>query len=241
MTLLELLIATLLTAILLLGIVQFASAAGAARQLQDNQSQLQDQARNVSRLIGDAISEAGFDPAPWNAAYALDDVFAGSTDAVSTRGDRLVVRSWSDRNCFDNLNGVAAADGRPAFYLRESAFDLNTEGQLTRSCRYGPSASDLTTQVRRQGKVPGVEGFQLLFGIDADGDGNAERWARAGDWAAPGQVLGVRVGLLLRGADPVAEPASVDHHVLDSVSSAPADGHLRLPLEFTVAVRGRTG
>ena len=90
-------------------------------------------------------------------------------------------------------------------------------------------------------RMPGVDGFQLLFGIDGDDDGNAERWVRAGGWAHPARVLGVRLGLLLRGADPVAERTSLDHTVLDRLITSPADGHLRLPVEFTIAVRGQTG
>ncbi|MEJ2385683.1 MAG: PilW family protein [Xanthomonadales bacterium] len=241
MTLLELLVAVSITAILLLGLVRFATAAGLARQLQDSQSQLQDQARVAFRMLADAIAEAGFDPAPWRSTHSLDGAFTGSADAVTTRGDRLVVRTWSDRNCFDNLNPVTGVAGRPAFFLRESAFDLSAAGQLTRSCRYGPTAGELTTQVRRQGKVPGIDSFQLLFGIDGDGDGNADRWVHAGEWDDPGAVLGVRVGLLLRGAEPVVEPVARGHAILDQRLTAPADGHLRLPLEFTAAVRGRTG
>ena len=241
LTLLELLVAVSLTAILLLGLVRFATAAGASRQLQDSHARLQDQARMVFRMLGDAIGESGFAPAPWNPAYTLEDVFADSADDVSARGDRLVVRTWSDRNCFDKLNPADGADGRPAFYLRESAFDLNDSGQLTRRCRYGPSAAELTTQVRRQGMVPGVDGFQLLFAIDADGDGNAERWGHAGAWGDSGQVLGISVGLLLRGVEPVVEPVRTTYPVLDRLLTPPADGRLRLPLEFTTAVRGRTG
>ena len=240
MTLLELMIAMLLTSLLLLGLVRFATAAGLSRQLQDSQARQQDQARTVFRLLGEVIGEAGFDPAPWSSAYPLEDAFAGSTDAVSARSDRLVVRTWSDRNCFDHLNPVSGADGRPAFHLRESSFDLSDGGQLARSCRYGPSAANLTTQVRRQGQIPGVDAFQVLFGIDADGDGNVERWLRAGEWEDPRHVLGVRVGLLLRGADPVTAPAVADHAVLDQRIAAPADGRLRLALEFTAAVRGRS-
>lgn len=241
LSLLELLVAMAFTAILLLGLVQFAAAAGMSRQLQDSQAQLQDQARSVFRMLGGAVGEAGFHPRPWNPAYPLEGVFSGSASNVSIHGDRLVVRTWSDRNCFGNLNAVREADGRPAFHLRESAYDLNDAGQLTRSCRYGPTAAELTTQVRRQGKVPGVDGFRLLFGIDSDRDGNAERWVRAGDWSDSRHVLGVRVGLLLRSADPVADPVATQYSVLDRVYNPPADGHLRLVLEFTAAIRGRTG
>ena len=122
-SLMELLIAMLLTAVLLLGLVQFATAAGASRRLQDSQSRLQDQARTAVRLLGDAVGEAGFDPAPWSGEYALDDAFAGSADDISSLSDRLVVRGWSDRNCFDNRNPDLDPEGEPLFYIRESMFD----------------------------------------------------------------------------------------------------------------------
>jgi type II secretory pathway pseudopilin PulG len=241
MTLVELLVALLLTALLLLGLVQFATAAGASQRLLDNQARLQDQARSAFRMLAGAIAEAGFDPSPWTPGGLGDGIGERTADALAAGSDRLTVRAWSDRNCFDNLNPVAGPDGRPAFHLRESSFDRNDAGYLTRECRYGPSAAELVTQVRRQGRVPGVESFQLLFGEDRDRDGNVDRWVRAGNWQEPRRILALRVGLLLRGDDPVAEPVERVFPVLDETVQARPDGRLRDALEFTVALRGAGG
>lgn len=238
-TLLELMIALSLSALALLTIVQLVTSAGAATMLQDNQAILHDRMRYAERLLGRAVSEAGFTPQPWNSGFANTAVTGETADAVTTRGDRLVVRSWSDRNCFDNPNPDRDAAGNARFYLRQNRFDLNTSGQLTRQCRYGPSEGELVTQVRRQGLVPGVEAFQLLFGLDEDGDGAVERWARAGDWTDERQLRAVRAGLLLAGPDAVVGAKPESFNVLDATVRAKADGRLREVLEVTRALRSR--
>jgi type IV pilus assembly protein PilW len=241
LTLLELLVAMFLTSILLLGLVKLVTAASAATRLQDNQALLQDQARVALRLLTPAVSQAGYSPAPWNPTYLIEAIAGGTADGVSSHGDRLVLRGWSDRNCFDNRNPETGGDGKPLFYLREQAFDLNSTGHLARSCRYGPTEASLVTQVSRQGLVPGVESFQLLFGEDSDADGNVDRWVRAGNWTDEKQLLGVRAGLLLAGLDPVTEPRSLTYQLLDTSRRPRADGKLRQAFDMTLAIRGRNG
>lgn len=240
LTLVELLVALALTAFLLLGLVQMAAGGGATARLQDNRGQLQDQARFAADRLAAAVREAGFRPRPWDTAFDLAGITDETADAASTRGDRLVLRAWSDRNCFDNRNPDVDGDGRPRFYLREQAFDLTGSRHLAWRCRYGPSAGELTAQVRRQGLVPGVESFQLLFGEDADGDGGIERWVRAGHWSDAAAVKAVRIGLLLAGEDSVAERTTRSFEVLDLAVSAPADGRLRRVLELAAALRNRS-
>jgi type IV pilus assembly protein PilW len=239
LTLLELLVAMTLTAVLLLGLVQLVTASGAAALLQENQAILQDRERFATRLLGNAIASAGFSPRPWDGSPDRPAVAPGTADRYTTHGDRLVLSSWSDRNCFDNLNPVRDAQGRPRFFLRETAFDLNGSRHLARSCRYGPGPADLVVQVRHEGLVPGVESFQLLFGLDADDDGNVERWVRAGGWAEEQHLIAIRAGLLLAGPDRVTSEATRSYRVLDSARNVPDDGRLRHHAELTFAIRGR--
>lgn len=241
MGLIELLVAMLLTAILLLGLVHLVTAASSATLLQDNQAQLQDSARQVEALLRRATGAAGFSPEPWNTAYGGDAIASSSADSVSPHSDRLAVRGWSDLNCFDNRNPDTGANGRPRFYIRESIFERNGSGHLTRSCRYGPSDNELVTQVRRQGLVPGTESFQLLFGEDSDQDGNIDRWVRAGQWSAEDRVLGIRVGLLLAGPDRVTDSRKQRFDILDTSRTGGSDGRLRTVLELSLAIRGRSG
>lgn len=237
-TLIELLVALLLTTILLLGLVQLVTAAGTTTRLQDNQAQLQDQARFAIRLLADAVGQAAYSPEPWNPHFEVEGIAPGTLDGVSANSDRLVVRSWSDLNCFDNRNPDTVG-GKPRFYIRESTFDLNNSGHLARSCRYGPSLAELVTQVRRQGLVPGVESFQLLFGDDQDHDGNVDRWVHAGHWSDEKKVLGIQAGFLLAGPGSVTEASTRVYDILDTQHRSRADGKLRQAVELTLALRSR--
>jgi type IV pilus assembly protein PilW len=241
MALLELVIALALSALLVLGLVQIAAAASSSTQLQRNQAQVQESARLAFNTLSRAVHRTGFNPQPWNPQFAPLGLAEISVDNVSAASDRLAVRDWSDVNCFDNRNPDEDASGNPLFYVRESVFDLNTDKSLTRQCRYGPSLAELTTQVRRQGFINGIESFQILYGQDSDQDGNIETWVRAGDWSDLQHVRGLRVALLLFSQDAVVEPAAHSFNVLDSTVIMQADGKLRRVAEFTVAIKGRTG
>lgn len=240
MTLIELLVATAVAALLILGLVTIASATSAASLLQRNQAQLQDNVRYATSLVSRAVRQAGFSPEPWDDGFGREALTAASVDGGPGSSDRLAVRTWSDRNCFENRNPDLDEAGEPLFYLRESEFDLTGNKNLAHLCRYGPSPADLTTQISRQGVVAGIESFQVLYGEDADGDGDIERWVTAGAWSDPGRVLGIRIGLLAVSEDAVGEPAARDYDVLDVIESRPADGKLRHVYQFAAAIRGRT-
>lgn len=240
-TLLEMLISLFLTALLMLGLVQIVTAASASTRLQENQAQLQDRSRYTMRLLKEAISQAGYRPLPWDERYRIETIGNATADSVSGGNDRLVVRAWSDLNCFDNRNPITGPDGKPAFFVRETLFDVNSSRHLTRDCRYGPTTDNMTTQIRRQGLIPGVESFQLLFGEAGSESDSIQRWLNAGDWADESRILGIRVGILLRSEDAITEPEQQELSVLDTQLMPPADGRLRQTLQFAVSIRSRTG
>lgn len=241
MSLLELMISLTLSALLLLGLVQIASAAASSTRLQRNQAQLQENARLAITVITRFVRETGFSPEPWNPGHQLSGLADGNADSVTAGSDRLALRSWSDLNCFDNRNPELDDSGQPAFYIREAQFDLNSGNGLTWQCRYGPSEPGMVTQIRRQGFVQNVESFQILFGEDTDGDGAIDRWVQAGQWETTNQLLGMRFGLLLASEDKVAEQHIFGFQVLDKALKKQADGRLRRVFEFAAAIRSRTG
>jgi type IV pilus assembly protein PilW len=241
MTLLELMIALTLGALLLLGLVQITSAASSSTRLQRNQAQLQENARLALSLLGRHVREAGFDPSPWEGEKPELGLGAESSDNGSNGSDRIVTRAWSDLNCFDNRNPELDASGQPAFYVRESAFELNSSRGLTWQCRFGPSLTELVTQVRRQGLIENVDSFQVLYGEGSNGEGTIKQWVNAGDWASPGDILGIKVGLLLGSSDHVLEQKPRTFEVLDSIHHFHTDGFLRRVFQFSVAIRNKTG
>jgi type IV pilus assembly protein PilW len=241
LTLLELVITIALSAFLVLGLIQIAAAASSSTRLQRNQAQIQEHARLAVNTLSSAIHQTGFNPEPWSEEYPPLGLAENSLDNVTATSDRLAVRTWSDLNCFSNRNPDTDSSGNPLFYIRETEFDLNSDNGLTLQCRYGPSLTELTTQVRRQGFIQGVESFQVLYGRDSDLDGSIEEWVKAGEWTDPRNILGISFGLLLSSQDAVAEAESKSYTVLDSTVSTGADGKLRRVVQFTAAIKGRTG
>jgi type IV pilus assembly protein PilW len=240
MTLIELLVASALAALLILGLVTIVSATSAASLLQRNQSEVQDNARYALDFMARSVRQAGFSPEPWDDAYSIEALTAETAEGGPESSDRLAVRAWSDRNCFDNRNPDLDPEGEPLFYIRESMFDLTADKHLAHRCRYGPSPAELTTQIARQGLVRGIESFQVLYGEDADGDGNIERWVTAGEWGDSVHILGLRIGLLAASEDNPADPAVREYQVLNVTESRPPDGRLRRAFSIAAAIRGRT-
>jgi type IV pilus assembly protein PilW len=233
MSLLELLVAMSLSSVLVLGMVQMAMAARSSFRLQEGLAELQENSRYFADLVSASMSDSAYHPQPWLHDATPIGLMEDSEDASSASSDLLVSRSWSDRNCFGSLNNDLDGSGQPRFYLRESRFELNS-GSLAQTCRYGPDAATMTTQINRQGAIPEVEAFQVLYAVDEDGNGEAERWSIAGDWDHPAQVRAIRLGLLSRSREALAGGAESLFQVLDLDYQAPADGRLRRVTHYTL-------
>ena len=240
-SLVELILALSLSALLMLGLIQVVSAASASARLQRNQAQIQEHARHAVAVLRRAVQSAGFNPEPWNGNQVGPLLADETSDGVSRNSDRLALRTWSDLNCYDNVNPVEDEAGNPRFFIRESVFDLSGDKNLTRRCRYGPSPGELVTQIRRQGLVPGVEAFQVLFGRDSNGDGGADTWVRAGAWDNTESLLGLRFGLLFSSDDQVTKREPRVFRILDTEVTPRADGKLRRKIQFSASFKGRGG
>ena len=240
MSLVELLIGMLLATILLTGLVQIAASARNMFRLHEGIAELQESGRFALDSIGTVLRQAAYTPEPWNEALPPVGLTADTADNVSGRGDRLAIRTWSDRNCLDNPNPVLDAQGLPRFYLRESILELNADANLTHTCRYGPASNQFVNQLQRQGLVQNAEALEIRYAEDTNADGHADRWVAGGQWAEERGVVAIQLGLLLASNDPVTEPASRSFDVLDRLFTAPADGRLRKVWTHTLVLRGRS-
>jgi type IV pilus assembly protein PilW len=239
--LIELLVAVLISSILIIGLVQIVQASRSSFRLQENQAEVQENGRYALTTLAKIIQQTAFSPQPWNDSFEPQGITPETQDRVTSRSDRLAVRSWSNTNCFDNRNPIVDEFGEAAFYIRESRFDLNDRRDLTHTCRYGPTEADLVTQVNREGFVRNVESFQVLYAQDSNADGHVDQWVKGGDWSNEQLIIGVRVGLLLNSSDSVVERTSQTFSILDLTYKTPADGKLRLQLAFTTAIKSRGG
>jgi type II secretory pathway pseudopilin PulG len=236
MSLIELLLAVALSSMLTLTLVSIAMAARNSFRLQESLAELQENSRYFADLLTLNIADNGFHPNPWLHELTPIGLMPDSADASSLNSDRLVSRSWSDRNCFGTLNPVLADSGEPEFHLRETLLE-SVNGNLTQSCRYGPAADAMITQVNRQGVLPQVEVFQVLFAKDTNADGLIDRWVQAGDWADTRELLAVRLGILSSSRESVTSLQSKSHRILDFDFQAPADGRLRRVSSYTLPLQ----
>ena len=239
MSLVELLVGMFLSSILLTGIVQIAAGARNMFRLQESLAELQESGRFAIDSIGTILRQAAYSPEPWGEMFPPTGFTAETADNVNGRGDRLAVRTWSDRNCLDNPNPVTDAAGLPKFYLRESVLELGADANLTHTCRYGPAANQFVNQLQRQGLVQNAEALEIRYAEDTDGDGQADRWVGGGEWNTESDVLAVQLALLLASHDAVSDASRRTYEVLDRIIEAPADGKLRRVLTYTHALRGR--
>jgi hypothetical protein len=236
--LVELMLALVISGVLISGLVQIASGARSSFRLQDNLAGMQENARYAFAVLRPAIMQAGFSPEPWRPEMQISALSPDTLDSVTARSDRLAVRYWSDLNCFENSNPVTDSSGIPLIFMKTSVFDLNDRMELTHTCRYGPDESNMKTQIRRHGLIQHVESFQLRYAEDSDGDNNADRWVRAGQWLDVRKVMGVQLGLLLRSPQAVVEAEQRTFSVLDVNLATPADGRLRRVFLLTTAIKG---
>lgn len=230
----ELLVAGLVAAFLMLGLVQMAAATSRSLTLIESLSESQQGGRFAVEQVRDAIMAAGFHPEPWNSDTLELGITADTADGGAGESDLLVLRRHSDRNCFDRLNPALDGEGRPAFYLRESRFERSGSGNLAHTCYYGPDESALVRQINRSGLVQNVESFQALYLEDSDGDQRVDRRVRAGNWVASENVMGVQLGLLLATAEAVGQNDTTPLNVLDEAVTPPLDGRLRRVWTTTV-------
>jgi len=238
-SLMEVMIGIFLSTVLMTGIVQLLSGSVSAYRLQLSQSQLEESSRYARDVLVSHIAQAGFHPQPWQNLPGFQALTNESLDGGTAIADQLGLQRWSMRNCYGNDNPVKDASGQAAFYLLQVRFIVNNANNLAITCRYGPDASNLQTQINNFGLIEDVEFMQVLYAEDRDGDKVADRWVRAQNWLNEGDVQAVKVALLLSTRQPFEPAASKLITLLDEPIATPVDGHLRRVRSMTTTIRSR--
>lgn len=235
----EVMIGVFLSTILTTGIVQLVSGSVSAYRLQLSQSQLDESIRYARDVLITYIAQAGYQPEPWQNPSLLPAMTDEALNGDVLRGDQLGLQRLSMLNCYGNENPVTDDDGQPVFYLLQVRFLVNASNNLAITCRYGPDAARLTTQMNNFGLIEDVESMQVLYAEDRDGDDIADRWVTARAWQQENNIRAVKVGLILATRQAFAEAVSTEITLLDESITTPADGHLRRVATITTAIRGR--
>jgi hypothetical protein len=223
----ELLVAGLLAAFLMLGLIQMAAGVSRGLLLIESLSQSQQGGRFAVDQIRDGVMAAGFHPSPWDGSSTIPGLGEETSDGGLDGNDVLVLRQLSDKNCYGNSNTILDGNGRPAFFLRESIFEVTANRNLSHTCRFGPDGGAMVRQINHQGLVQKVESFQLLYAEDSDGDRLANRLVRAGNWNDISNITGIEIGLLIATKESLGEPQTSTMMVLDQAVTPAPDGRLR--------------
>jgi len=235
----EVLIGVFLSTLLTSGIIQLLTSSVSSYRLQLGLSQLEESGRYARDVLSNHITQAGYQPQPWDSAFQLSALTSETLNGSEIPGDQLGLQRWSSQNCFGNDNPLKGSDGRAAFHLLQTRFRINTSNNLAITCRYGPDASQMTTQINNFGLVEDVESMQLLFAEDRDGDSIADGWVSGQAWLNEGDIQAIKVALLLSTRQPFKHGPDQQLTLLDETVIPPADGRLRKVSILTVAIRGR--
>ena len=223
MTLIEIMIALLIGAFLLGGVLQIFSGSQQTYRMQENLSRLQENGRFAMDFLAHDIRMAGY----WgclsgtniditgadNNAVAGDGIDNG-TDTITLKGAFVLTPTGS---C-----GVVA-DPTAAYY---------TDASSTIVYKINNAVLQQDTNNQHNGIVEGIENMQILYGVDTDDPLTGDHvpnyyvaanpgWA-ATDWA---KVVSIRITITAR--------------TLDGNLTTTGDGRIRRDFTTTIALRNR--
>lgn len=235
----ELLIAMFFSALLITAIIQLVTVNVSSYRLQLAQSHLQASSQYAREALVSHISQAGYQPNPWDTSSHLTAITSDAVDNLSSAGDQLGLQRWSRQNCYGNDNPTLDADNLPAAWLLQVQIKVTPSDNLAMTCRYGADSGQLTTQMNNFGLVEDVESMQVLYAEDVDNNSVADIWVPANQWQQERNVRAIKVALLLASHEPFSHKATRQITLLDETLTTPADGRLRKASFITTAIRGR--
>lgn len=241
-TLVEILVALAIGALLTAGFVQIFSSSKKTYLIQDNLSRLQENARFAMDFLARDIRMAGHIdnavPASVFAGVAVDgcdDTHCSSLQSVPPgvtpsehSGDTLVVSYDATRDCL----GQDLSAGRPVTLAGNNTQTLTNLAQNAFYVKGGVLSCLGNGGASPQPLVEGVEAMQVLYGEDTtpnNGEFIANRYLPA-DAADMNRVVSVRIVLTLRTLD--------DHMALHKDSDF-NDARIRRTFTQTIALRNR--
>lgn len=233
MTLVEVMIALLIGAFLIAGVIQVFVSTRETYRMQEALSRLQENGRFAMDFLARDIRQADFRLCPTRTFIITGTNGAGVRDGLQgTNGalnganqddpDSITVR-WSEVNCNSNV-------------INTSSFTIATTAATgIRELRRTTGAA--------QPLVEGVENMQIKYGVDTDNDGTPNYYGDAGTvtLAQMAQVVSVRVSLLLYTIERNAATARLVYRYNDDPPTTPNDRRIRRVFTSTFVLRNRVG
>jgi len=227
LSLIELMIALLLSSLLVLAMIALFLSGRASFLTQEQVARQQENGRFAWELITNELRESGYHPEVWDPPRLGFALTANTANGGGLNPDTLELQYESDRDCFGNENAVTQAVERPSppggtvdvprYFQKLSRFTVDgATDQLVYTCSYGPINGALVAQVNAQPVADGIENLQIQYGEDTTGDLSVNRWVDAGGWTNFFDVVSVRVAVVV--ATPEEFTIEADDQVFDLYS-----------------------
>lgn len=180
-TLVEIMVALVISLVLLGGVVQIFLSSRSSYALQEGMGRLQENARYIVGLFNTEISMAGYQLA--NPASALDPTGGSTEGATGAAPDSIEISYASATDCLNQSTGAGGV-AINKYYIDTNNNQLMCLGNG--NAKAGPL-------------IDGVENMQILYGVDTDSDGIANEYIDASEIAAAqwADVVSVRMAFLL--------------------------------------------
>jgi len=250
-SLIEMMIASLVGLILMAGTMQMFSSTKQSSRTSTAITRMQENGRAGLFFLENAIRLSGY------RANSLEDAFPDTSanfdfdgqvikgidnDAVGGNNilngsDRVLIRFRGNSDTFIN-DCAGNTSPRPPLKEFEIAFQINDNGELV--CDPDLYISDTTAtpnnRYNEQTLIDGVEDMQIIYGVDTNNDFNADFYVPALDPFPSGEVVSVRVSLLLHSDDLIATQPQ-PYRFNGATVTDPGDRRLRKVFSSTTAVR----
>lgn len=230
-TLLELMIALLISSLLILAMVFLFMSGRASFLTQEQVARQQENGRFAWQLITREMQQAGYFPQVWDRpriGFAIAEVNNGG----GTASDAITLQYESDKDCYGDYNRnetepLEQPDGTivnvPAHWHKVVRFELDGNADVNRllySCGYAqinpPNVPAFN--IVQQPVAEGVSNLQFQYGIDGDNDLSVDQWVDAPGTVA--DVLTVRVAILVATPEIIASEADDQTFDLYSFTTA---------------------
>ncbi|GJL74815.1 PilW family protein [Nitrosomonas sp.] len=240
-TLVELMIASTISLVLLLVIGTVFVSSRQAFRVQEDNARIQESGRFALEILGRSIKQAGHVDIPFTGfKVAFTGIAINGTDGGAGVADTLTVQydgAVNDRDC--EGTAVTLADVTGENNIIQNYFNLDVANAQLR-CQGVIQAAPAVPGPPPSGSVlvENIEDLQILYGIDTSGDQSANQYVVVpADWD---QVVTARVCVLIRSDKTNIVSAGNNYQDCNGAAVAvPADRRLRRAFSATFNMRNR--
>ncbi len=249
MTLIEIMIALLIGAFLLGGVMQIFVSSQQTNRMQENLSRLQENGRFAMEFISKDIRRAGYwgclRPSSPDIDIAGTNDNTANGDNIDNGTDTLILRGAFSPQVSACIEPPIV--GCPLPFVRTPT-SCGDQGVITDTYYTDPTSTitylingsvlQQNTNGQNNGLIEGIEDMQILYGVDTDTDGTANYYVSANNVVNMAQVISIRISLLAATVDDnlAAQPLT---YTYNGVTTTPADLRIRRVFNTTIAMRNR--